>query len=335
MSRENLKPLGQLRRLSLVTLVPYIGIGVALVILPFFLPSYLLFFAAKILIIAILAMGLNLILGYTGLMSLGQGAFFGLGIYTVAILTVRYGIESFWLVAPAGILLAALVAALFGLVVVHLSEVSFLLVTLAFGQLLFSIAWTWQSVTGGDNGIPGIPRPDIGLPISMWDTTYFYYFIFIIFIICFLVLYRIIDSPFGHALVGIRENEPRMKILGYNNWLYKYTCFIIGGAFGGISGVLYAYLIGIATPGDFGIVTSATAMLMVILGSAGTLIGPFLGTALLETLEFVIGSYTPERWPLILGIIFVAVAMYFRGGVGKYLIRYWRKVETRYGSFKS
>lgn len=334
MSKAYLKLLGQPLRNKLVSLAPFIFIGVVLVMLPLFIPSYLIYFVAKILIISILAMGMNLVLGYTGLWSLGQGAFFGTGVYTVAMLNVRYDIDSFWLIALAAILLAAVIAAVLGLVIVHLSEVSFLLVTLAFGQLLFSIAWTWYPVTGGDDGIPGISRPDIGLPISMWDMTNFYYFVFVIFIICFLAIYRITDSPFGRALVGIRENQPRMKLLGFNTWLYKYTCFVIGGLFSGISGVFYAYLLGIATPGNLGMGTSTMAMLMVIMGGAGTLIGPLIGTALLGILEYVISSYTPERWLLILGIIFIVVARYLRGGVSKYLLRYWKRVETRYGSLK-
>jgi branched-chain amino acid transport system permease protein len=274
-------------------------------------------------------------LGYTGLISLGQGAFFGVGVYTVAILTVSYGMENFWLVAPAGILLALLVAALVGCVVTHLSSVSFLLVTFAIGELLYSVAWKWRSFTGGTDGMPGIPRPDIGLPLSMWNTNYFYYFVFLIFVICFLLIFRILDSPFGHVLVGIRENESRMKILGYKTWRYKYISFIIGGLFGGISGVLYAYLVGIAIPADLGVSTSAMVLLMVILGSAGTLLGPIIGTALLGFLEYVISSHTPEHWLMVLGVIFIIVARFFRGGFGKYLIGYWKKVESRYGSLKN
>jgi branched-chain amino acid transport system permease protein len=289
----------------------------------------------SILVFAIFAMGLNLILGYTGLISLGHAAFFGTAVYFVALLTVRYGIKSFWLVAPAGILLAVLIAALFGRFIIHLSRAYFLLITLGLSQLLFSIAWKWRALTGGDDGLPGIPRPDLGIPLSMSDSTYFYYFVFLIFVACFLLLYRIVDSPFGRALVGIRENESRMRILGYNNWVYKYVSFIIGGGFAGVAGVLYAYLVGIATPGDIGMPTSIMVLFMLILGSPGTLVGPLIGATLLTTMEYIVSTLTPERWPLILGAAFVLVAMYFRGGVGNYLIRYWRKVELRHGSPKS
>jgi branched-chain amino acid transport system permease protein len=304
-------------------------------ILPLFLSHYLLYLAAKILIFAIFAMGLNLILGYTGLVSMGHAAFFGTAVYVGAFLTVHSGFENFWLVALLGILAAVFMAALFGLFIVHLSGAYFLLITLGLSQLLFSIVWKWRALTGGDDGLPGIPRPDLGLPLSMWDDAYFYYFVFLIFVGCFWLLYRLTNSPFGHALVGIRENESRMKILGYNPWRYKYVSFIIGGGFAGVAGVLYAYLIGIAYPGDIGLMASVMVLFMVILGSPGTLACPLIGATLLTTMEYVVSIFTPERWPLILGAVFVLIAMYFRGGIGIYLIRYWRKLELRHGSPKS
>jgi len=280
-------------------------------------------------------MGLNLILGYTGLVSMGHAAFFGTAVYAVAFLTVHYGIGSFWLVALLGISAAVFMAALFGLFIVHLSGAYFLLITLGLSQLLFSIVWKWRALTGGDDGLPGIPRPDLGFPLSMGNDTYFYYFVFLIFVGCFWLLYRLTDSPFGHALVGIRENESRMKILGYNPWRYKYVSLIIGGGFGGVAGVLYAYLIGIAYPGDIGLMASVMVLFMVILGSPGTLACPLIGATLLTTMEYIISTFTPERWPLILGVVFVLVSMYFRGGIGIYIIKYWRKLELRHGSPKS
>lgn len=325
----------QLLHKNRVSFVPYIWVGLVLIILPLFLSPYLLYLAAKILIFAIFAMGLNLILGYTGLVSMGHAAFFGTAVYAVAFLTVHYGIGSFWLVALSGTLGAVFMALLFGLFIVHLSGAYFLLITLGISQLLFSIVWKWRALTGGDDGLPGIPRPDLGLPLPMGNDTYFYYFVFLIFIGSFLILYKLIDSPFGHALVGIRENEPRMKILGYNTWWYKYVSFIIGGGFGGVAGVLYAYLIGIAYPGDIGLMASVMVLFMVILGSPGTLACPLIGASLLITLEYIVSTFTAERWPLILGVAFVLVSMYFRGGIGIYLVRYWRKVKVLHGIPKS
>lgn len=280
-------------------------------------------------------MGLNLLLGYTGLVSMGHASFFGTAVYTVAFLTVHFKMENFWLIALLGILSAFFIAALFGLFIVHLSGAYFLLITLGLSQLLFSIVWKWRSLTGGDDGLPGIPRPDLSIPISMGNDTNFYYFVLIFFILCFLLLYKLINSPFGHAIVGIRENESRMRILGYNTWWYKYVSFIISGFFGGIGGVLYAHLIGIAYPGDIGMMASVMVLFMVILGSPGTLSCPIIGAALLTSVEHTISTYMPERWPLILGGAFVLVSMYFRGGLGIYLIKYWNKIKSRYGSIKN
>lgn len=318
-----------------VSFLPYIIVCLILVLLPLVLSPYLLYLSSKILIFAIFAMGLNLILGYTGLVSMGHAAFFGTSVYMVAFLTVHFKIESFWVVALLGVLSAVFVAGLFGLFIVHLSGAYFLLITLGLSQLLFSIVWKWRSLTGGDDGLPGIPRPNLGIDFSMGNDTYFYYFVLLFFILCFFLLYKFTNSPFGRALVGIRENESRMKILGYNTWWYKYISFVLSGGFGGVGGVLYAHLIGIAYPGDIGMVASVMVLFMVILGSPGTLACPLIGAALLTSVEHLISTFLPERWPLILGGAFVLVSMYFRGGIGIYLIKYWEKINIYNGSSKS
>ncbi len=329
-----LKRLEKLIKKDLFPFLPYLFVGLLLILLPLFLSSYLIYLSSKILIYAIFAMGLNLLLGYTGLVSMGHASFFGTAVYTVAFLTVHFKIESFWLTAFFGILSSLFIAALFGLFIVHLSGAYFLLITLGLSQLLFSIVWKWRALTGGDDGLPGIPRPELGIPLSMGNDTTFYYFVLIFFFICFFFLYKFINSPFGRALVGIRENESRMRILGYNTWWYKYVSFILSGGFGGVGGVLYAHLIGIAYPGDIGMMASVMVLFMVILGSPGTLLCPIIGSALLTSVEHTISTFMPERWPLILGGAFVLVSMYFKGGIGIYLIRYWKRIKSSYGSFK-
>lgn len=329
-----LKQLKGLIKKDLISFFPYFFVGVLLIVLPSFMSPYLIYISSKILIYAIFAMGLNLLLGYTGLVSMGHASFFGTAVYTVAFLTIHLKIESFWLIAILGILSSLLIAALFGLFIVHLSGAYFLLITLALSQLLFSIVWKWRALTGGDDGLPGIPRPDLRIPLSMENDINFYYFVLIFFLFCFFLLYKFINSPFGRALVGIRENESRMRILGFNTWWYKYVSFILSGGFGGIGGVLYGHLIGIAYPGDIGMMASVMVLFMVILGSPGTLSCPIIGAALLTSVEHTISTFMPERWPLILGAAFVLVSMYFKGGLGIYLIKYWKKIKFRYGSFK-
>jgi len=289
----------------------------------------------KVLIFAIFAMSLDLILGYTGLLSLGHAAFLGVAGYTAGILMVHYDIESFWLVMPLGILTAGIVAAIIGYITLRVSGVYFLLVTLAFGQLLSVAAVKWRTMTGGTDGLVGITYPHLGLPGFTWTDFSFYYLVFLAFVICFFLLHRITNSSFGRALVGIRENEPRMQCLGYNTWAHKYVAFIIAGLFAGVAGVLFAPFYGIMVPGHLGIITSTSAMLMVIIGGAGTLFGPVIGAGFLVVLERLASDFVPERWPLILGAIFVICVIFIRGGFGIYLSRFWRKVKLQYGSIES
>lgn len=308
----------------------YIGIALILIALPLFLPTYFQSMAAKILIFAIGALSLNLIFGYTGLYSFGHAAFFGAGTYTLAILIVHYGIESFWLLAPASILVATLLAAIFGIIALRVSGIYFVLITIALGELTYSLIIKFPSVTGGSDALPGIIPPDLGLTWLTWTTTNFYYFVFLTFIICFLLLYLIVNSPFGYALQGIRENETRMRSLGYNTWLYKYIAFIIAGSFAGVAGVLFGYFLRIAAPVQVGVATSTILVLMVIMGSSRVFFGPAIGALLVILLEYFTGIYIPKRWPLILGGVFVIVILFFREGVSVYVINFWEKVLARW-----
>lgn len=310
----------------------YIVVAVIIVILPFFVSAYIQSMVMKILIFGIFALSLNLLWGYTGLFSLGHAAYFGVGGYTAGILIVRYGIHNFWITAPAGVLTAALFAAILGVPALRMAGAYFLLVTLAMGELISSVTDKWRSMTGGANGLVGISLPNLHLPWFTMNGLYFYYLIFVAFIVCAFLIYRLVNSPFGRALKGIRENEPRMSSLGYNTWLYKYLAFIIGGLFAGVSGVLFGHFTGIMAPVHVGIMTSTLVMLMVILGSSSTVLGPVLGAALVVILEHIASLYAPERWPLILGGIFVMAVMFLRGGVSVHLIRLWKRVS--YGSTK-
>ena len=312
----------------LLSLAPYIIIGLVLLVLPSFLSTYPLSILTKVLIYAIFAMSLDLIVGYTGLTSLGHAAFFGVAGYAFGIFMVRYGIENFWLVIPLGILAAGIAAAVIGYISLRVSGVYFLLVTLAFGQLLSVAAVKWTTVTGGTNGLYGIEYPYLGLPGFTWTNLSFYYLVFLAFVICFFLLHRITNSSFGRALVGIRENEPRMQSLGYNTWAHKYVAFIIAGLFAGVAGVLFAPFYGIMVPQHLGIMTSSSVMLMVIIGGAGTLFGPVIGAGFIVILERLASDLvSSERWPLILGVVFVICVLFLRGGFGIYLSRFWRRVR--------
>jgi branched-chain amino acid transport system permease protein len=297
-----------------------------LLVSPPFLSSFLLTLLTQALIYAILAMSLDILLGYTGLASLGHAAYFGLGAYSVGILSTRYG-AGFWLILPAGVLLAVAVAAIFGLVALRATGVYFLMITLALGMVVWGLAHRWVTMTQGDNGISAIPRPDLGLPWSFAYSIPFYYFALAGFLITFCILRVIVRSPFGRSLVGIRESESRMRTLGYHVWLHKYIGFVIAGGFGGFAGVLWAYYNGFVSPIDLQLATSVEALLMVALGGRGTLVGPALGAGMIVLLKNLVSVYT-HRWLLILGFVYIATIVYAPEGIVG-AVRQWRRTKPR------
>lgn len=307
-----------------------IGLGIILLlqaVAPLALSSYHLALLTQALIFAILAMSLDLLLGYTGLPSLGHAAYLGIGAYCVAILTTRYGAD-FWVTLLVGLVLAMLVAAVFGLVALRASGVYFLMITLALGMVVWGLAHRWVSLTQGDNGIPGVPPPDVGLPWSLGPPVPFYYFALAAFLLALGLLGVVVRSPFGQSLVGIRESESRMRTLGYHVWLHKYIGFVIAGTFGGFSGVLWAYYNRFVSPADVELSTSVEALLMVALGGRGTLLGPAVGAAVIVFLKNVVSVYT-ERWLLILGAVYIATIMYAPDGIAGGIGRVLKWVETR------
>jgi branched-chain amino acid transport system permease protein len=293
-----------------------LGLGITLLLLvisPLFLSAYPLTLLTQALIYAILAMSLDLLLGYTGLASLGHAAYLGVGAYSVGVLTTQYG-ANFWVTLAVGVLLAMVVAAVFGLVALRATGVYFLMITLALGMVVWGLAHRWVSLTQGDNGIPGIPRPNLGLPWSLARAMPFYYFVLAGFLLAFWILRVIVCSPFGQSLVGIRESESRMRTLGYHVWLHKYVGFVIAGALGGFCGVLWAYYNGFVSPGDVELATSVEVLLMVALGGRGTLVGPAVGAGVIVLLKNFVSVYT-QRWLLILGVVYVLTIIYAPEGI--------------------
>ena len=285
---------------------------VFLVSLPPFLPSYWLTILTQMLIFGVLAMSLNILMGYTGIPSFGHCAYFGASAYVVAILSTRYQVGFLGCVA-SGLVAAIALGAIFGLLLSHTGGVYFLMITLALGMVVWGLAFRWVSMTGGDNGIAGIPRPDLGM-ISLDDPIVFYYAVFLVFAIVISFSYIFIHSPFGQSLLGIRESESRMRNLGYNTWLHKYLVIIVAGTFSGVSGILWAYYNGFVSPMDAELTSSFEVFLMVILGGAGTLVGPAVGAGLVIFLKNFISAYT-HRWLLIIGAIYILSIMYFPGGL--------------------
>jgi len=299
---------------------PYISGLAVLCILPLFFSGYLQSLMTKILIFSIFAMSLDLIFGYAGLISLGHAAYFGAGAYTVAVLILHYDINSLWISLPLGVLVSSAFAAIFGLMAIRVSGNYFLLVTFALGQLLYSVAFKWRWLSSmGTTGIVGIEQPEIGIEGFTWNHTNFYYFVLVIFVICFFFLYRIVESRFGYVLRGIRESDIRMSSLRYNTWLYKYISFIIAGLFAGVSGVLFAYHNQMVVPNHLAVMTSGLVMFMIIIGGTATIYGPVIGSAIIILLEYYSSILTPQRWPLILGAVFIVSIMFARRGVSVYI----------------
>jgi len=309
----------------------YVIIGIFAATLPLFTALPIVSLSTKILIFALLVMSLDLLVGYSGLWSFCQAALFGVAAYTTGILITHYDIRSFWLSAPAGVLAAGFASAIIGLIALRVSAVYFLLITLALGQLIFAVAMRWRGVTGGYNGLAGVPYPDFGFfpPIGMYPVG-IYYFVLIVFVICLLLLNLITKSPFGRSLQGIREKEVRMMSLGYNTWLYKYVCFVISGVFAGVAGVLYVHYNGLIAPIDIDAHASGFLWLMLIIGGTGTLWGALVGSTVIISLQYIVSMFTPERWPLIVGTLFIVSIMSFRRGIFPYLSNLWLKVTKFY-----
>ncbi len=310
--------------------IPYVFALLIIFLMPLFLPGHIQNLLTLVIINAIFAMSLNILAGYTGLMSLGHAAYFGTGGYTVAILMQKLDITSFWAVAPAGIVMAAIMAALLGLVALRVSGNYFLLITFGLSALLAAIASKWYAMTNGTDGIANMPMPVINIFDIEFNYTGFYFFVAIIFIIFYFLMYRFIHSPFGKALQGIRENEPRMRVLGYNAWLYKYIAFIVAGAGAGFAGVLFSHYNGVIIPYHLDIAESTLGLLICIIGGLGIIWGPVIGSVVVVLVQYFSSIYFPERWPLVLGIVFVVSVMFLRGGIAARLIKLWNKVI--YGS---
>jgi branched-chain amino acid transport system permease protein len=306
----------------------------ALFVLPFLISSYWVSLLTQILIFGIVAMSLDILVGYGGMPSFGHVGFFGIGAYVVAILSTRYKV-GFLSCSLAGFGLATAVATVFGLLVVHAQGPYFLMITLALGMVLWGFAIRWSSITKGDNGISGILRPDLGLPVSLDDPTVFYYGSLIVFAICLFLMYLFVRSPFGCSLKGIRESESRMRALGYHTWVHRYLGYVVTAAFAGIAGILWAYYNGFVSPNDIEISMSFELFLMVILGGPGTLLGPALGAGVIVFLKNFLSAYL-QRWLFILGAIYVLTILYAPQGFVNYFIelakrRYRKPQETRSG----
>jgi len=283
------------------------------------IPPYDTGLLTQMLIYGIFAMSLDVLHGYTGMPSLGHAAYFGLAAYVDAICSSKLG-WGFAAAGSAGIAASALAAALFHLLALRTTHSYYLMITLAFSQVLWSLAVSWTEVTGGDNGLPGVPRPSLGawFPWSLGSTAGYFYFVLAIFVVSAAMLYVFVTSPFGYALRGVRDNEMRMRALGYHVWAYKYLASIVSAAFAGLAGELFMYLNNFVSPSALSVTVSAQVLMMILVGAAGTLFGPVLGAAVFVVLQYVLSTYT-DRWLFVIGVIYVLLALYAPQGALIYL----------------
>ncbi|GAU09298.1 branched-chain amino acid ABC transporter permease [Desulfoplanes formicivorans] len=291
------------------------GLLLTLALLPLILPYYAL--GTEIVLFALAAVAFDLCLGYTGVMIFCQASFFGTGVYVTS-LTLIHLTQNIFAAVFCGVAAAALLSLLFGWLASTRSGSYSVLLTLAFNELIYFIAYQWSDLTGGDDGLTGVPRPNLEIPgifsIDLQSSLSFYLFAATVFLISFMIIRRITLSPFGAVLKGIRENEVRAQAIGYNVRLYKIAVFVLGGMFMGLAGSLYCMHINFAHLHSVHFETSGNIVMMVLIGGMGTLVGPVIGAGLI-TMASEFASTLWDRWLIIQGVVFILFVLFARGGI--------------------
>jgi branched-chain amino acid transport system permease protein len=291
----------------------------ALVLLLFLLPilagRYPLYLTIQILILSVFALGFNLLFGYTGLLSFGQAGFFAVGAYVCA--KILLAVPTLLLGVLGGTVAAGLVAALVGFLSIRHTRVYFSMLTLAFGMMIYSVAWKWRDVTGGDDGLVGIPRAPLevpGLSISLATMERYYYFVLVVSLVAIWLMRRIVHSPLGLTLQGMRDSETRAAFAGVSVRTYRLIAFTVAGLYAGLAGALLPPLENTVTPPIAHWSYSAEPVLATLLGGIRTFGGPIVGSFLLFMIKDIIVRFT-EYWLIWLGAIVVALVLGFPGGV--------------------
>lgn len=311
-------------------------VAVLLLLVPVLVSDpYVLHIAIYVGINVMLVSGLNLLVGYMGLLSLGHGAFWGLGAYTSALLAVRLGV-GFWLGLPAAGVLAALASCLLGYLILRVRGHRFVIITLAFQEIVRLVHYNWVSLTNGQNGISGVPAPTISVPglpeVSFFPKEHFYYLVLALAALTVYACYRLVNSHVGRALVAVRENENLAESVGVNTFRYSMMAFAVGAFFAGLAGSLYAHYSRYVSPDMFEFIHIVEMLIMILMGGRGTIVGPVVGavifTALPESLRFV-GLSPAAQW-IALGLILVLGILYVPEGIVPRATRlFGRRRETR------
>jgi branched-chain amino acid transport system permease protein len=278
--------------------------------------------ASQIFIAAIFAASLNLLVGYGGLVSLGHASWLGLAAYTSAWMYLRLGLGH-GITAPLALIITTSFAGLCGWIALRATGLGFLMITLALSQVLWGTAYRWSAVTNGDNGLSGLTRP-APFGISIDGPAPFYYFSLIVTIVAIWMMARFVNSPFGAALRGSRDEPRRMSALGHNVWLVRWLTFVYSGFWGAVAGLLFVYYNKYIHPTALSLTSSAEVLLGVIAGGAGTVVGPIVGAAIVLILKNYVSAYL-ERWNMLLGSVFVLIVIFMPDGVAPGFRRWWAR----------
>jgi branched-chain amino acid transport system permease protein len=303
----------------------WIGFATVLVLLavaPLVLPPFWQRFVTEILIWGLLAMSSDILIGYTGMVSFGHSAFFGLGMYGAAAALLSVTPPNLWLALLYGLVGAGLVAVFVAFFSTRLREIYFSITTLVFSQIFYVIIFTWTAVTGGENGLtfrqPGLGLP--GLGTRAFTPTTLHWFVLVVVTLSYLVLRRITQSPFGMVLQSIRENEPRTRAIGYAVERYKIVAVMLSGLFAGLAGVLYAIQNKFAAPDFVFFLVSGEVVIFNVMGGVGTLVGPIAGAAFFLLLREGLSRYF-EYYLIPVGIIFTLMVIFLPQGFLGFLRR--------------
>jgi len=305
----------------------WIGFAVIVALLaaaPLVLPPFWRHFVTEILIWGLLAMSSDLLIGYTGLISFGHSAFFGLGVYGAAAALLLVAPPNLFLAIALGLVAAALVAGFVAFFSTRLRDIYFAITTLIFSQIFYVIIFTWTSVTGGENGLT-FTRPGLGIPglyVVHFTPTTMHWFVLAVVAVSYLVLRRITRSPFGMVLQAIRENEGRTRAIGYHVEHYKMVAVMLSGVFAGLAGVLYALQNDFAAPDFVFFLVSGETVIYNVMGGIGTLVGPLVGAAFFLLLREVLSRFFTEYYLIPLGIIFIAMVIFMPQGLLGFMRRW-------------
>jgi branched-chain amino acid transport system permease protein len=276
--------------------------------------NYWLLVFTDIFILALFALSYNLLFGYTGLLSFGHALFFGTSAYTIGILSLHLG-WNYFVGIPVAVLVVVLVAILTGVAVLKLTGVYFAMVTLAIAQLAFVFVESFSEITRGTDGISSIEIPDV-LGVTLTDPVVVYYVVLAAFVFVYFALLRLVNSPYGRIIQGIRENEERMEMLGINTYWYKLSVWVISGLFSGIAGILYLLTFTFVDTSLLHWSTTGEILIITLIGGAGAFSGPLIGAIFFVLAEEAIKMFT-DSWMLVLGIVFILVVLLYPGGLAE------------------